>query len=154
MSMIKESPLQHDMFYAGKWVERFMPLIPAWHRGLCWDEQTQIKFARSWLMGEVDINVVIGRPHIKMRDDTTGTVWVDGLNSFHSCRLALQGAIIVEDYGNDSEKPMVEWLKVQGMARRHFRAASYYGPDDWLARQTYLLNRGSPLPWTKDQLPR
>ena len=126
-----------------EFIERYQLQKPEWHRGIVWPVEVQQRFVRSWLAGEVRLQLAIGEL-ITDRSllDTQPHFFLDGLNSFHAVRLACAGQL-------DIEVP----VKRLPWDVRFFKCFKYRSANAAeLEHATYLLNRGSPLPWTKQQL--
>lgn len=135
--------VDHDSTRIEDLIERYQPSVPPWHRGVCWPVEVQRKFVESWMAGDVNVCLSLGKAARGEGD----RVFLDGLNSFHAVRQAFAGKL--------GTSLLFEQRRAkQSFFDRMIHVDTYIGTPEELARVTYLLNRGSPLPWSKEQLPR
>lgn len=136
LHQLRVNAVDNSFRYLDEMIERYQPTIPEWHRGLVWTPEQQAQFLASWQNGDVPIMLSLGRTS-PLADNH---VFLDGLNSFHSIRLAI----------NDGRVN----ARTLGWHINGIRIETYEGTPEQLRNLTYLMNRGSVCPWTKAQLPR
>lgn len=137
-----QSTSDHDLRYSQDWLEHYAPTKPEWHRGVVWPDHIQVKWAQAWMDGDVRLNVALGRTD---RDDDT-SLFLDGMNSFTSVRRALAGELVLPD--GPVERSRLSFHQ------QSMKVTMYHGTHEELRRLTFILNRGSPMAWAKEQLPR